>query len=65
MKKYKQGYADRQDERYGMEKKAKMGHEKAPKKCDPFQAQKSDMGRLKKEPSNHRGYPAQAFGYKY
>lgn len=61
----KQGYKDRQDERYAMKGKGVMGHEKAPKACNAFAAQKSDMGRLQREPSNNRGYPEKAFGYKY
>lgn len=74
MAKYKQGYADRQDERYAMKKRNErygmggmgvMGHDSKPHKCDPFAAQKSDMGRLKREPMNDRGNPKQAWDYKY
>ena len=42
-----------------------MGHEKKPMKCDSFAAQRSDLSRLRPEPMNNRGYPSQAFGYKY
>lgn len=42
-----------------------MGHEKKPMKCDPFAAQKSDMGRIKEIPMKNRGYPAQADSYSY
>ena len=63
MAKYKQGYSDRKDESYGMGKI--MGHEKQPKKCDAFAAQKSDMSKLDMMPSNYRGHPRQAYDYKY
>jgi len=49
-----QSYKSRRKESYGMDKV--MGHDKAPKKCDPFAAQKKEM---------NRGYPAQAYDYKY
>lgn len=68
----KQGYKDRRDEsvamkneRYGMGGMGVMGHEKKPMKCDPFAAQRSDLGRMQWEPDNNRGYPKQAFDYKY
>jgi len=67
MAKYKQGYKDRQDESYGMKMKGSgaMGHEKKPMKCDAIAAQKSDMGKMRYEPMTNRGYPRQAFDYKY
>lgn len=49
-----QSYKSRRKESYGMGKV--MGHEKAPKKCDPFGAQKKQM---------HRGYPKEAYAYDY
>lgn len=49
-----QSFKSRRDESYGMKKV--MGHEKTPKKCDPFAAQKSGM---------RRGYPAEAYNYNY
>jgi len=54
-------------EKYGMPKMGKgvMGHEKKPKKCDPFKAQKSDMGKLNEKPMTNRGYPSEAMNYKY
>jgi len=61
----KQGYKARRDESYGMKDMGVMGHEKKPMKCNAFAAQKSDMGRLKREPADNRGYPEQAFKYKY
>lgn len=61
----KQGYKARRDESYGMRDMGVMGHEKKPMKCDAFAAQKKDMGRLQREPMNNRGYPEQAFEYKY
>lgn len=42
-----------------------MSHDKSPKKCDVYAAQKSDMGRLQKEKSTNRGYPEKAWEYKY
>lgn len=45
--------------------KKKMGHEKMPKKCNPYKAQKADMGRLREIPHNNRGYPMQAWEYRY
>jgi hypothetical protein len=48
----------------GMEGKV-MGQASKPYKCDPFAAQRSDMGRLKKEPMTNRGYPRQAWDYKF
>jgi len=65
MAKYKQGLKDRMDESYGMKDMGVMGHEKMPKKCDAFAAQRSDLSKLRPEPSNNRGYPKEAFGYKY
>lgn len=50
----KQGYKARRAESYGMAKV--MGHDKSPKKCDPFGAQKKQM---------HRGYPSEAYAYNY
>jgi hypothetical protein len=61
----KQNYKDRRDESYGMKNMGVMGHDKKPMKCDPFAAQKKDMGRVQREPMNNRGYPKQAFDYKY
>lgn len=61
----KQSYKDRRDESYGMKDMGVMGHASKVYKCDPFQAQKSDMGRMKREPMNNRGYPKQAWDYKY
>lgn len=42
-----------------------MGHEKMPKKCNAFAAQKSDMGRVQKKPMGNLGYPSEAWNYKY
>lgn len=42
-----------------------MGHEKMPKKCNAFEAQKSDMGRINRDPRTNRGYPSEAWNYKY
>jgi len=42
-----------------------MGHDKPPKKCNPYMAQKSDLGRLKMKPMDNRGTPKEAFNYKY
>lgn len=62
----KQNYKDRRDESYGMKREmGVMGHEKKPMKCNAFAAQKSDLGRLNREPMKNRGYPEQAFDYKY
>lgn len=61
----KQSYKDRRDESYGMKDMGVMDHEKKPMKCNAFAAQKKDLGRLKREPSNNRGYPEQAWDYKY
>jgi len=61
-----QSYKDRRDESYGASKSGGvMGHEKKPKKCDPLAAQKSDLGRIKREPQTNRGYPSEAWNYKY
>lgn len=65
----KQGY-DKMDmpmkgKSYEMKGKKIMGHEKAPKKCDPFAAQRADLGRIQKLPNMSRGYPSQAMDYKY
>lgn len=52
--------------RYGNPAMGKvMGHDKKPMKCNPFAAQKADMGKLRKEPQTNRGYPKQAWEYKY
>ena len=61
----KQGYKARRDESYGMRDMGVMKHEKKPMKCNAFAAQKADMGRVQREPMNNRGYPQQAFDYKY
>lgn len=61
----KQSYKARRDESYGMRDMGVMGHEKKPMKCNAFEAQKSDMGRLKREPQDNRGYPKKAWDYKY
>ena len=62
----KQSYKDRRDESYGAKSMGGvMGHEKMPKSCDSFAAQRSDLNRLKMEPNTNRGYPQQAWGYKY
>lgn len=54
------------NDRYGNPANGKvMRHASKPMKCDPFAAQKSDMGRLKKEPMMNRGYPKQAWDYKF
>lgn len=58
-----QSFKSRRDESYGMGKI--MGHEKQPKKCDAFAAQKSDMSKLDMMPSSNRGHPSQAYDYKY
>lgn len=42
-----------------------MGHDKAPKKCDPLAAQKSDLGKVKSKPIGNLGYPKEAWDYKY
>lgn len=61
-----QSYSSRRNESYGMSRAmGKMGHEKKPMKCDPFAAQKSDMGRVQRIPQDNRGYPSQAWDYKY
>lgn len=60
-----QSYKSRRDESYGMKDMGVMGHEKKPKKCDAFAAQKRDLSRVQKMPMNHRGYPEQAYGYEY
>lgn len=65
MASYKQGSKDRRDESYGMGGMGVMGHDKKPYGCNPFAAQKSDMGRVKREPMNDRGYPKKAWEYKY
>lgn len=59
----KQSFKSRRDESYGM--KGVMGHEKKPMKCNPFAAQKSDMGRLQEKSSHYRGNSDKAYGYKY
>lgn len=61
----KQSFKDRRDESYGMKDMGVMKHEKMPHKCDVFAAQKSDMGKMKIEPMTNRGYPKQAWDYKY
>ena len=62
----KQSYKDRRDESYGMKREmGVMGHDKKPMKCNPFAAQKSDMGRIQREPQDNRGYPSEAWDYKY
>lgn len=62
----KQSYKDRRDESYGMKREmGVMGHDSKPMKCDAFAAQKSDMGRLQREPQDNRGYPQMAWDYKY
>jgi len=61
-----QSYQSRRDESYGMKKEmGVMGHDKKPMKCNPFAAQKSDMGRIQREPQDNRGYPSEAWDYKY
>jgi len=42
-----------------------MGHEKKPKKCNPFAAQKTDYGRIQHRPMDYRGTSREAFDYKY
>lgn len=49
-----QSFKSRRDESYGMKKV--MGHDGAPKKCDPYAAQKS---------GKNRGYPSEAYNYNY
>jgi len=61
----KQSYKARRDESYGMKGKKMLGHEKKPMKCNAFAAQKYDMGKINKKPMEMRGYPRQAWDYKY
>lgn len=61
----KQSYKDRRDESYGMKDMGVMGHASKPKKCNAFEAQRSDLGRLNRNPMDHKGYPKEAFDYKY
>jgi hypothetical protein len=61
----KQSYKDRRDESYGMKDMGVMGHDKKPMKCNAFEAQKMDNKNLDKKPSYNRGYPEQAWDYKY
>jgi len=49
----------------GMSGSGVMGHEKSPKSCNAFAAQKKDMGRVQRIPMKHRGNPDKAFDYKY
>lgn len=58
-----QSFKSRRDESYGMG--GGLGHEKKPRKCDPYKAQKHDMGRIRMEPRKSKGYPAEAWNYKY
>ena len=61
-----QSYKSRRDESYGMSNTmGNLGHEKNPRKIDPFSAQRSDMGRVRKIPSTNRGYPSEAWNYQY
>lgn len=54
------------NDRYGNPAGGKiMGHDKQPKKCNPFAAQKSDMNKIQRKPMDNRGYPKQAWDYKY
>lgn len=53
------------DRKYGMKEMGAMGHDKKPMKCDPFAAQKKDMGRVQYRMQTDRGYPRQAMQYKY
>lgn len=59
----KQSYKDRRDESKGM--KGVMHHDSKPMKCNAFEAQKDDLGRIKMKPMNDRGYPSEAYSYKY
>ena len=71
----KQSYKSRRDESYGMNKEYQsdgkyamggvMGHEKTPRSCNAFEAQKRDYGRVEKKPMNYRGNPDEAWEYKY
>lgn len=61
----KQGYKDRADESYGMKMSGVMGHDKKPMKCNAYEAQQSDKGRIKMMPKENRGYPQKAWEYKY
>lgn len=61
----KQGYKARRDESYGMKNMGVMGHDKQPKSCNAFKAQKKDMGRVNVKRMDYRGSPDQAFDYKY
>jgi len=49
----------------GMGNSGVMGHEKKPKPCNAFAAQKKDMGRIQRRPMDYRGTPDKAFEYKY
>ena len=62
----KQSYKARRDESRGMrDKSGVMGHEKAPMSCDAFAAQRADLGRIQPDYQGNRGYPRQAWEYKY
>jgi hypothetical protein len=68
--KMKQSYKARRDESRGMSDRydmgmGVMGHEKKPMKCNAFEAQKYDMGRVQREPMDSRGYPKMAWDYKF
>ena len=58
-----QSYQSRRGESYGMS--GVMGHEKQPRSCDAFAAQKKDYGRVDKTSMTNRGNPQQAWDYKY
>lgn len=61
--KYKNDMNKRRD-RYAMNM-GEMKHASAPKKCNPLKAQQADVSRLHMRPMEHRGYPKEAFNYKY
>jgi hypothetical protein len=61
----KAGY-DQARDMYNVRGKLKDGMQASkPMKCNPMAAQKYDMGRMQWEPDTNRGYPKQAFDYKY
>jgi len=56
----------RANDMYKVSGKLKDGMQAStPRKCNPVAAQKYDMGRMQWEPDNSRGYPSQAFDYRY